>query len=1062
MTTNDVLIMCTAASIVFIAVAVICLFLVPAIDRMKYRKYLTFMREDVSHKMNKDEQDEVRDWYNNKLMYLRYSKLPNKHRVLSPYQFFIVFFTVGVLLSFIPFSIYDDTNCDSFTNFFKTIFLTIRSFFWGSSFEKLQPINGGFSLFYLHYMSIIFVVAGLVVAFSIFKLFKEFFAYLKYWTIHPLSDIYVFSKLNEKSIALAEDIFKNEKPIKTIKKLDDRKTDNEQKIIYIENEYKYAIAKNKKKVEAKRKRRADIRFVLENLETKKRYVISKSTFKSAIDSANYTADTLKQYKDDMKTAKAAYRKEKNYLLVNAVERGWVHIIATIKTVFINLVMFLFCSLGALILSSIFALIFILEYILYFSFLIPIEILYILSCVFGFKAKIYTVKEKYSNVWKRCQVFIAKSTLQVLEFLGAHSKWFDKLFHKRYIYFCDVYSQVTDSHDELIDRVKYIGATVMKRDVTELRMKWWCRSRTIYLISDNDNENTEHATYLLNACTRSITQKEMLNNMRTEIYVFASNDESEFIVNDLNNKLVKERVWDIVNNGTCHQERKFNNKSFDIMRIRRINEYSNFATSFFWNRYNKFFYGNNTDLREINVAMIGCGRYGKEFVKTLCCLGQLPNHKIAISIFDKNIEKVKASFPEELTQNGLMPLFADEQVNGKPIYTINFEQCSVNVNDSEFLKQISLECTHIFVMLGDDELNIRTSMLLRKKFRREKTIDSQPLIYTVVNDYQRHYNLKQGDELYKYEIKPIGRTITRYSERAIQQKDIERWARVVHTSFMLNDILSNNLANLFPKCNEYKNRVQKKENETIFDILDKKCVGFINTTYPFISHEIYRLWQIIVANKIRYIDFDNLYDIWNLICEIKETVLVDKQRMRLRLLEEMEFILKDHIDKDTIQRVSSELFDSVILPWLNEIVSNFVPFEKVFDFDSREYLRRSSKARALYEHILFKKDMIKYDEKNHVVINKCDKLRVWFANDEDGEFIKHRWENKQWIALNDLMQKRWIAFMWGEGFSYKEEYDDGRRSDAIEKTHKYIKPFNEICKSEQDKTRQTLEIIHVID
>ena len=1061
MTTNDVMITCTIFSIIFIVSAVACLVFVPMIDRIKYRKYLTFMREEVSHKMNKGNPDIVRDWYNKRLMYLRYSKLPNKHRVLSSYQIFLILFAAGVLLAFIPFSIYDEFNNDSFTNFFKTIFLTIKSFIWGSAFEKLQPLDGSFSLYYLHYMSAVFVVAGWVVAVSIFKLFKEFFAYLKYWFIRPLSDVYVFSKLNEKSIALAEDVFKNEKPIKSLKKLSDRENDSKQKIYYAETQYKYAITHRENKSEAKKTRKNEIREAFKNADKKKIYDVARSTYRTAKETEDYDPDTLKKYKREMQRAKAAYKAEYRDLLSNAVERGWPHIFAMIKSFCINLVLFLACSVSAIILSCVFVILFILMAIIHYSLLLPINILYVFSYLLGFKGIMRFLKEMWCNGWKHGQVFITKSMLSILKFAGRHSKWFDQIFHRRCIYFCDVYPQTKDSHDELMDRAQFIGATVMKRDVTELRMKWWCNSRTIYLISDNDNENAEHAIYLQNACTRSTAQKKMLNNSGTEIYVFASSDESEFIVNDLNNKLVKERVRDI-NIKNDFQVKALKRKDFDIMRIRRINEYSNFATSFFWNRYDNFFCGNGTETKELRVAMIGCGRYGREFVKTLCCLGQLPGYRITISIFDRDIEKVKASIPKELIQNGTWSTFADVREKGVPIYSINFFQCNVNVDDAEFLHDIAMDNTHIFVMLGDDELNIRISMLLRKEYMRESEISDQPLIYAVVNDYQRHYNLKQGDELCKYEIKPIGRTITRYSERAIQQKDIEMRARVVHTSFMLNDILSDNIEKLLPQCNKYKIKVQEKVVETIFDILDKKCVSIIDFIYPFMLHEIYRLWQIIVAEKIRYIDFDNKYDIWKLICEIKDTVLEKMPYIQARLSADMEFILKGNVDKETIQRIGRDLVDSVITPWLNEIVSESIRFEDIFDFDSREYLRRSSKARALYEHILFKKHLIEYDENNHVVKNKCDSPKVWFANNDVGGFIKHRWENAQWLALNDLMQKRWMAFMWGEGYIYKESCDDKERADEIKKTHKYLKPYSEICKNEQDKTRQTLEIIHVTE
>ncbi len=1110
MTTNDVVIICTVFSLIFIATAMFCLIIVPIMDCYRYRKYLAFMREDVGHKMNCDERDEVREWYNNKLMLLRYSKLPNKHRILSPYQEFLVFFTVGVAIAFIPFCIYDSLHSDNFTNVFKIIFSTIRSFFWGSSFDKLQPIEGEFSTFYLHYMSIIFVVAGLVVASSIFKLFKEFLAHLKYWIIHPLSDIYVFSKLNEKSVALAEDVFKNGKPIKTVKKLSDRENNIEQEIFYVENEYKYNISHSKSSIDKKRAKEERGKKINELLgiakaeknEAKNAYKDAKSSYIYAKSNASgYSEHTVKQFKYYSVKAKNKYRSEclrYNDLLVNTVAKGARHVLAKIKAIFVNWGLFLICVIGTVLISVIFASSFLLIFIIYLLFFIPIEFFYSIGYILGFRTVPAIIRESYCKAWKRCQAMVTKIVLKIFWFFDSRSQLFDRLFHKRRIYFCDVYPQQKDSHDELIDRAKYIGATVMKRDVTELRMKWWCRSRTIYLISDNDNENTEHATYLQNSCTRSVTQKEMLNNSKTEIYVFASNDESEFVIDDLNNKLVKDRVEEIVSKYK-DKECEFNCKDFDIMRVRRVNEYFNFATSFFWKRYDNFFYDVNDDkdIHELNIAMIGCGKYGREFVKTLCCLGQLPNYRLTIDIFDKDIERVKSSIPYELIKNGSSPLLIDAGANYLPVYSINFKRCSINSDDSDFLPTIRMNYTHIFVMLGDDELNIRTSMLLRKKCRREIALDKQPLIYTVVNDYQRHYNLKQGDELCQYCIKPIGRTVTRYSEQAIQQKDIENWARVIHTSFMLNDRLSDVLSaedkNYSFKncCEEYRQGEENGIPEDIFKLLEQMSVKpVVDEAYPIYLHMIYRSWQKIIAKRINSIDFDITYEIWNLICEIQNK-MVDSyveeflKSYKSRIGEEVkQRIGNKNVDDETVQRLLTGLSNK-IKDWYKKLKENikcgtFIRFSDCFDFDKREYYRRSSKSRALYEHILFKKKMILYNVDNHKVKITRNLSSVRFSDEEwkkleqevgysmlgiedpsGQKTVKRKWEDGQWFVLNDLMQKRWMVFMWGEGYKYKESRtDDKKRTDAVEKTHRYLKPYIEIFRNENDKIRQTMEIIHV--
>lgn len=67
--------------------------------------------------------------------------------------------------------------------------------------------NGGKGV-YLIYTSCLLVFAGFLFTFKIVNLIaKEFKAYWDYWVMHRLSDIYVMSELNNRSIAVAESIF---------------------------------------------------------------------------------------------------------------------------------------------------------------------------------------------------------------------------------------------------------------------------------------------------------------------------------------------------------------------------------------------------------------------------------------------------------------------------------------------------------------------------------------------------------------------------------------------------------------------------------------------------------------------------------------------------------------------------------------------------------------------------------------------------------------------------------------------------------------------------------------
>lgn len=74
--------------------------------------------------------------------------------------------------------------------------------------DMLEGMNQGFILILNIYTALMCVIAGLIFTFKLIDIFaKEFKAYVDYWFIHPLSDIYVMSELNEASLALAESIF---------------------------------------------------------------------------------------------------------------------------------------------------------------------------------------------------------------------------------------------------------------------------------------------------------------------------------------------------------------------------------------------------------------------------------------------------------------------------------------------------------------------------------------------------------------------------------------------------------------------------------------------------------------------------------------------------------------------------------------------------------------------------------------------------------------------------------------------------------------------------------------
>lgn len=407
------------------------------------------------------------------------------------------------------------------------------------------------------------------------------------------------------------------------------------------------------------------------------------------------------------------------------------------------------------------------------------------------------------------------------------------------------------------------------------------------------------------------------------------------------------------------------------------------------------------------------------------------------------------------------------------------------------------------MLGDDELNISTAIQLRKNYERLK-LKKQPLIYAIVNDYQRHYNLKKADGLYRYDIKPVGRTITRYSEHSIQQKDIERNARIIHTSFMLNNKFSDILATKFTGYLEnYVKTTKDSAAENLLDLFKQHDVDYVNNLVnPAYIHNLYRSWQeIIDNNNIGNIDFSDLYETYNLITKIQDKI-ADCSFTEALAIESYggkiarKYLLSKRVGNAVIDDILKDI-STVVNSWHNEMKDKikseeFIGYGDFWDFDKREYYRRSSKSRALFEHILFKMELIKYHKKDHEVTIEKPLLEFMSALRYPDEIWKTiiespcyavRWESAiaektdapldseeidavklakacRWFLFNDFMQNRWMVFMWGEGYIHDDNNGAASPENRLAKTHKYLKPHIKICENVNNFFRQTLETIHV--
>ena len=146
-------------------------------------------------------------------------------------------------------------------------------------------------------------------------------------------------------------------------------------------------------------------------------------------------------------------------------------------------------------------------------------------------------------------------------------------------------------------------------------------------------------------------------------------------------------------------------------------------------------------RVLKIVLLGLGTYGTELLRALCWYGQMPGFRLEIHVFDRDVcarEKLEAQYPELLKLN-------HNTISGECHYDIWFHddygQNGVDVETGAFIRilQQIQNITHVYVMLGEDEKNIRMATQMRMLLRRQKTFETQ--IFTMLSNMRKSGNGK---------------------------------------------------------------------------------------------------------------------------------------------------------------------------------------------------------------------------------------------------------------------------------------------------------------------------------
>lgn len=317
----------------------------------------------------------------------------------------------------------------------------------------------------------------------------------------------------------------------------------------------------------------------------------------------------------------------------------------------------------------------------------------------------------------------------------------------------------DADNPLIDEARKLGAICFSKDITEMNFKPHCKnlSRKFYLLSLNEDKNVKSALSLIDSCRRD----EEINTEKTAFYVFATNEGSEVML-------------DSADNGN--------------MTVRRVNENRNLVLHTLIDEPGIFSdYIDRDGLKVINALIVGGGKCGVEFMKSLCWCGQLPDYQINIHLVDKDEkleDKLHAKYTEMIDRSGVYEY-------GESYYKLDIHS-GIDVNSKKFVDLLDEigSVSVVFVTLGDDNVNIATSMNLRREIGR-LNIKKQykiPTIYTVVYGSEKNDIVKASGGLKclgedDFGIKFIGDIRDRYSPVVIEQAELETIGREIHLSWL---------------------------------------------------------------------------------------------------------------------------------------------------------------------------------------------------------------------------------------------------------------------------------------
>ena len=228
--------------------------------------------------------------------------------------------------------------------------------------------------------------------------------------------------------------------------------------------------------------------------------------------------------------------------------------------------------------------------------------------------------------------------------------------------------------------------------------------------------------------------------------------------------------------------------------------------------------------KISVLIVGCGKVGLQFLKTVTWCGQIIGYDLDINVIDIKANQIKEKLEVECPE--LMKN-----------YNYNFIEADIEskkaIDELKKLKYIN----YVLVALNTDEVNIKEAIFLRRFYicQDKENFERKPIINLWIENEEKNKQvvILKNEKATQYEFNAFGSSYQLYYENPIINSRIEKIAQKIHLSWSPNDTM---LKEYYK--NEYNIRSSRAAalhiTYKIYSVLRENYTG--NTEYDINSFE----------------------------------------------------------------------------------------------------------------------------------------------------------------------------------------------------------------------------------